>query len=62
MRSGHPAGAARTGIPIVFGVLTIEDPDQAMARSQDPGGHNVGEEAAIVAVEMARLAQRHARS
>ncbi|MEY2570254.1 MAG: 6,7-dimethyl-8-ribityllumazine synthase [Acidimicrobiaceae bacterium] len=44
-----------TGIPIVFGVLTTEDLDQALARSQAPGGHNVGEESARTAVEMATL-------
>ena len=40
--------------PIAFGVLTTEDERQALARSEGPGGHNVGEEAATVAVEMAR--------
>lgn len=45
-----------TGVPIAFGVLTTEDETQAKARSEGPGGHNVGEEAAWVAVEMARLA------
>jgi 6,7-dimethyl-8-ribityllumazine synthase len=38
---------------VAFGVLTTEDPAQALARSEGPGGHNVGEEAALVAVEMA---------
>ena len=47
-----------TGVPIAFGVLTTEDEQQALARSEGPGGHNVGEEAALVAVEMARIAQR----
>lgn len=46
-----------TGVPVAFGVLTTEDEVQAKARSDGPGGHNVGEEAAWVAVEMARLAQ-----
>ena len=46
-----------TGVPIAFGVLTTEDERQALARSEGPGGHNVGEEAALVAVEMARIAQ-----
>lgn len=46
-----------TGVPVAFGVLTTEDEEQAMARSEGPGGHNVGEEAAAVAVEMARLAE-----
>jgi 6,7-dimethyl-8-ribityllumazine synthase len=46
-----------TGIPIGFGVLTVENREQALARSEDAGGHNVGEEAGIVAVEMCRLRQ-----
>ena len=46
-----------TGVPVAFGVLTTEDERQALARSEGPGGHNVGEEAALVAVEMARIAQ-----
>jgi 6,7-dimethyl-8-ribityllumazine synthase len=45
-----------TGVPVAFGVLTTEDETQALARSEGPEGHNVGEEAAYVAVEMARLA------
>ncbi|MET0902992.1 MAG: 6,7-dimethyl-8-ribityllumazine synthase [Acidimicrobiales bacterium] len=48
-----------TGVPVAFGILTTEDEAQALARSEGPGGHNVGEDAAVVAVEMARLAQRH---
>ncbi len=48
-----------TGVPVAFGILTTEDEAQALARSEGPGGHNVGEDAAIVAVEMARLAERH---
>lgn len=47
-----------TGVPVAFGILTTEDEEQALARSEDAGGHNVGEDAAVVAVEMARLAQR----
>ena len=43
----------------MFGVLTTENLDQALARSEpEPGGHNVGEEAAAVAVEMAGLTRR----
>jgi 6,7-dimethyl-8-ribityllumazine synthase len=49
-----------TGVPVAFGVLTTEDEGQALARSEGAGGHNVGEEAAAVAVEMARIAQRYA--
>jgi 6,7-dimethyl-8-ribityllumazine synthase len=51
-----------TDVPVAFGVLTTEDEAQALARSAGPGGHNVGEEAAAVAVEMARVAQRLASS
>ena len=47
-----------TGVPVVFGVLTTEDLDQALARSEPDGGHNVGEEAAAVAVEMAGIRPR----
>lgn len=49
-----------TGVPVLFGVVTVENEAQAMARSEGPGGHNVGEEAAVGAVEMARLAQKWA--
>ncbi|HEX4869030.1 MAG TPA: 6,7-dimethyl-8-ribityllumazine synthase [Acidimicrobiales bacterium] len=47
-----------TGIPVAFGILTTEDEAQALARSEPAGGHNVGQDAAVVAVEMARLAER----
>lgn len=48
----------QTGVPVAFGILTTEDTAQALARSEGEGGHNVGEDAAVAAVEMARLAQR----
>lgn len=51
-----------TGIPVGMGVLTVENLTQALARSEVPEGHNVGAEAAQVAVEMARLAQKWVRS
>lgn len=44
-----------TGIPVLFGVLTTENLDQALARSEDPGGHNVGEECGLGAVEVIGL-------
>lgn len=47
-----------TGVPVLFGVLTVENEAQALARSEGDGGHNVGYEATEAAVEMARLAQR----
>ena len=63
--AGEAAGGIQqvqlqTGVPVAFGILTTEDEAQALARSEDEGGHNVGEDAALVAVEMARLAQRFA--
>lgn len=48
----------RTGVPVAFGLLTVEDEAQALARSEGPGGHNVGAESALVAIEMARLVER----
>ena len=48
-----------SGVPIAFGLLTVENEAQALARSEGPGGHNVGEEAALVAVEMAQLKKRY---
>jgi 6,7-dimethyl-8-ribityllumazine synthase len=48
-----------TGVPVAFGLLATEDRDQAVARSEGAGGHNVGEDSAIVAVEMARLAAEY---
>ncbi len=51
-----------TGVPVAFGILTTEDEQQALDRSAGPGGHTVGEDAAVVAVEMARLTQRHRRT
>jgi 6,7-dimethyl-8-ribityllumazine synthase len=47
-----------TGVPVIFGVLTTEDLDQALERSEGPGGHNVGEEGAATAVEMVQLLRR----
>jgi 6,7-dimethyl-8-ribityllumazine synthase len=47
-----------TGIPIGMGVLTVENDTQALARSEPDGGHNVGEEATLAAIEMALLAEQ----
>ena len=51
-----------SGVPVIFGVLTTEDRQQALDRSEGPGGHNVGEEGARTAVEMALLARRYRRA
>ena len=43
-----------TGVPVVFGILTVETIEQAIERAGTKLG-NKGAEAAMVAVEMARL-------
>jgi 6,7-dimethyl-8-ribityllumazine synthase len=43
-----------TGVPIVFGVLTTDTPEQALERAGGREGHK-GEEAAATAIEMANL-------
>lgn len=48
-----------TGVPIGMGVVTVENEAQAVARSEPAGGHNVGEEATLAAIDMALLAARH---
>ena len=54
---GVMAVQLETGLPIGFGLVTVENIEQALERSEGPGGHNVGEEAAYVAVNMALLAR-----
>jgi len=49
-----------TDVPIAFGVLTTEDVDQALARAGGGAG-NKGAEAALAAIEMARLRASLAR-
>jgi 6,7-dimethyl-8-ribityllumazine synthase len=48
-----------TGVPVVFGVLTVDDLDQALARcggsAHDGVACNKGEESAATAVEMVNL-------
>jgi len=46
-----------TGVPVAFGVLTTDDLEQALERAGGAHG-NKGAEAALVAIEMARLAPR----
>jgi len=46
--------ALATGVPVVFGVLTVDTTEQALARAGGKDGHK-GEESARVAVEMANL-------
>ncbi len=43
-----------TGVPVAFGVLTLDDVDQAIERTGGAHGHK-GEDVALAAIEMARL-------
>jgi 6,7-dimethyl-8-ribityllumazine synthase len=52
--TGVARAALDTGIPVVFGVLTTNDDEQALARAGGREG-NKGKEAAKTAVEMVAL-------
>jgi len=54
MASGIAAAARETGVPIIFGVLTTENIEQAIERAGTKAG-NKGVEAAVAAIEMANL-------
>lgn len=51
---GITAAAAATGIPMTFGVLTTNSVEEALERAV-PGEANKGREAALAALEMARM-------
>ena len=53
--AGIQRAALDTRVPCIIGVLTTENLDQALARSEGPEGENTGYECARTAVEMARL-------
>ena len=55
--SGIREASADTGIPVVFGVLTTDALDQAMARAGGDHG-NKGWDAAVAGLEMASLLER----
>jgi 6,7-dimethyl-8-ribityllumazine synthase len=55
--SGLASVALETGVPVGFGVLTVADESQALARSA-PGPENKGAEAARAAVAMVRALER----
>jgi 6,7-dimethyl-8-ribityllumazine synthase len=66
--AGIQRAALDTGTPIVFGVLTTDDLEQAMVRTGGSGGHtagspseNKGAEAARTAVEMVSVLRQIAR-
>ena len=54
---GVQAASVETGIPVIFGVLTCDDPAQADARAGGEHG-NKGSEAALAALEMVSLQRR----
>ena len=49
--------AVQTGVPVIFGVLTVDSLEQALARVGGNEGHK-GEEAAHTAIETVRLLQQ----
>jgi 6,7-dimethyl-8-ribityllumazine synthase len=51
---GIAAAAAETGVPVAFGVLTVDTIEQAIERAGTKAG-NKGAEAALAAIEMATL-------
>jgi 6,7-dimethyl-8-ribityllumazine synthase len=51
---GIGATARETGVPVIFGVLTVDNVEQALSRAGGKDGHK-GEEAAQAAIEMANL-------
>ena len=51
---GIAATARETGVPVIFGVLTVDNVEQALSRAGGKDGHK-GEEAAQAAIEMANL-------
>ena len=52
--SGLNSVALETGLPVAFGVLTVESIEQAIERAGSKAG-NKGAEAALVVMEMANL-------
>ena len=54
LSSSRAATAGETGVPVIFGVLTVDNVEQALSRCGGKDGHK-GEEAAQAAIEMANL-------
>jgi 6,7-dimethyl-8-ribityllumazine synthase len=52
--SGITRAALDTGVPVIFGVLTVDTREQALDRIGGKEGHK-GEEAALTAIEMVSL-------
>lgn len=53
---GVAAISLKTGVPVIFGVLTVDTIEQAIERAGTKAG-NKGWEAAVTAIEMANLAK-----
>ena len=51
---GLTTAAATTGVPMSFGVLTVNSVEEALVRAGDGSG-NKGHEAAVAAIEMAEV-------
>lgn len=54
---GVAAAAAQSGVPVLFGVITTDDIEQAIERAGSKAG-NKGFEAALGAIEMVSLSQK----
>jgi len=59
--SGLARVALDTGVPVVFGVLTTDNVDQALDRAR-PDETNKGREAALSAVQMATMLRELGRT
>jgi 6,7-dimethyl-8-ribityllumazine synthase len=55
--TGISQAAMESGLPVTFGVLTVNTDEQAMARSM-PGKENFGYHAAAAAIDMVRVLKR----
>jgi 6,7-dimethyl-8-ribityllumazine synthase len=55
--SGIQRAAMDTGIPVIFGVLTTDNEEQALARIGGSAGHK-GREAALTAIEIVHTLRR----
>ncbi len=54
MSKGIAQASLQSGVPVVFGVITVETIEQAIERAGSKAG-NKGAEAALVAIEMANV-------
>jgi 6,7-dimethyl-8-ribityllumazine synthase len=55
--SGIQRAALDSGVPVIFGVLTVDNEEQALERIGGSEGHK-GREAALTAIEMAHTMRR----